>query len=173
MKTHNINVETKKLLADLQTPVGLYLKVRDVYPESALLESSDFHSGEDSYSFIGVSPIARFKVDDSVIVYTYPDNSSRTHKLQGNEKLTEKFDEFLKEFNVKGDNPTKFNGFFGYTSYDAIRYFEVVDPINKKLNNAEVPEFYYILYRYTLVINHLKNELTIVENIPEGEHARV
>lgn len=170
---YNIQVKTKKLLADLQTPVGIYLKVRDAFPESALLESSDFHGGEDSYSFIGVDPIAKFSVNDRVITYTYPDNHSVKHILSKDERLTDRFDSFIKEFSIWGENPTNINGFFGYSSYDAIQYFEDVNPVNKKLNNAEVPEFYYILYRFILVINHLKNELTIVENIVEGKSSGI
>ncbi|WP_165020328.1 anthranilate synthase component I family protein [Dysgonomonas sp. ZJ279] len=168
---YNIKVKTTKLLADLQTPVGIYLKVRDIYPESALLESSDYHGGENSFSFIGIDPIARFKVEKNQITTTYPDNTIKHQVLLDNEKLTDKFNEFIHQFNVQGENATNINGFFGYTSYDAIRYFEAVDPINKKLNNSDIPEFYYILYRFILVINHLKNELTIVENIAEGAQA--
>lgn len=169
---YNIQVKTKSLLADLQTPVGIYLKVRDIYPESALLESSDFHGGENSLSFIGIDPIARIKVEEDKISYTYPDNTVRKETLSENEKLTDKFNDFINQFEVKGENKTNINGFFGYTSYDAIRYFEDVDPVNTKLNNASIPELYYIFYRFILVINHHKNELTIVENIVPGEKER-
>lgn len=173
MKRYKINVKTKKLLADLQTPVGIYMKVRDIYPESALLESSDYHGGENSYSFIGISPIARFKVENNVITTSYPDNESKQDTLSDSEKLTDKFHDFIHQFDVQGNNDTNINGFLGYTSYDAIRYFESVDPINSKQNNADIPEFYYILYRFILVINHLKNELTIVENVVEGTTERM
>lgn len=170
---YNIQVKTKKLLADLQTPVGLYLKVRDIYTESALLESSDYHGGENSFSFIGIDPIARFKVENDEISMTLPDQTTRQETLLGHEKLVDKLDSFIKQFDVKGENPTHINGFFGYTSYDAIRYFEAVDPINNKKNNADIPELYYIFYRFILVINHLKNELTIVENIFEGDTSKM
>lgn len=170
---YNIQVKTKKLLADLQTPVGLYLKVRDIYTESALLESSDYHGGENSFSFIGIDPIARFKVENDEISMTLPDQTTRQETLLGHEKLVDKLDSFIKQFDVKGENPTHINGFFGYTSYDAIRYFETVDPINNKKNNADIPELYYIFYRFILVINHLKNELTIVENIFEGDTSKM
>jgi len=165
---YKITVQTKNLLADLQTPVGIYLKVRDIYPESALLESSDYHGGENSYSFIGISPIARFRVDNDEITYSYPDNTTKKEKLTPSEKLTDKLNNFIHQFDVQGENKTNINGFLGYTSYDAIRYFESVDSRNKRLNNSDIPEFYYILYRFILVINHLKNELTIVENIVDG-----
>ncbi len=164
-----INVKTKKQLADLQTPVGIYLKVRDVFAESALLESSDFHGGEDNYSFIAIDPIAKFRVEDNQINYTYPDKSIIKKELAHGEKLTDKFSDFVKEFKIEGDHSVNINGFFGYTSYDAIQYFDDINPVNKKLNNADVPQFYYIFYRFVLIINHLKNELTIVENIPEGD----
>ncbi|MDR1876458.1 MAG: anthranilate synthase component I family protein [Flavobacteriaceae bacterium] len=166
----NIQINTKKLLADLQTPVGIYLKIRDVYPESALLESSDFHGGEDSSSFIALDPIARFKVQDKEVT-TEVNKKIETSELT--KPLTTEFDDFIKTFKIQGKNTTKFNGFFGYASYDSIRYFEAVDPENKKLENADIPEFYYIFYRFILVINHLKNELTIVENVPEGETSKI
>ena len=170
---YNIQVKTKKLLADLQTPVGLYLKVRDIYTESALLESSDYHGGENSFSFIGIDPIARFRVENNEISMTLPDQTTIQETLPDHEKLTDRLDTFIKQFDVKGENSTQINGFFGYTSYDAIRYFEAVDPTNTKKSNSDIPDLYYIFYRFILVINHLKNELTIVENIVEGDTSKM
>ena len=170
---YKIQVNTKKLLADMQTPVGIYLKIRDLFPESALLESSDFHGGDNSYSFIGLEPISRFKVTDRLISRQYPDGSVDESLLTDEEHLSDIFREFMQDFEIKGENKTGINGFLGYTSYDAIRYFEAVDPVNHKKTNADVPEFYYILYRFIIVVNHLKNELTIVENIFEGETSKM
>ena len=147
-----INVQTKKLLADLQTPVGIYLKIRDIYPESALLESSDYHSDDNSYSLIGVKAIASFKVQNEQIIKEYPCGKVEIEELHESIKLTSAFQSFLKKFEVRGNNSTGLNGFMGYTSYDAIRYFEDVDPINTKLENADVPEFYYNLYHFIIVI---------------------
>jgi anthranilate synthase component 1 len=65
--------QTKTVLADVQTPVSIYLKVRDIYPESALLESSDFHGNENSVSMIGFNPMARFEVNNGQIRLIYPD----------------------------------------------------------------------------------------------------
>lgn len=172
MKT-KIKVHTKKLLADLQTPVGIYLKIRDIYPESALLESSDFHSNENSFSMIGVKTIASFKVQNEQIIKEYPCGSCKIENLKKDVELTTEFQAYLKTFEITGENPTNINGFLGYTSYDAIRYFEDVDPINKRLENANVPEFYYNLYHFIIVINHLKNELTIVENLTDGESSEI
>ena len=167
-----IQLQTKKLLADLQTPVGIYLKIRDLYPESALLESSDFHTNENSFSFVALDPIAKFRVEDRHITKEYPFGITEKSYLNDSDKLTSVFQSFMKDFEVKGDNPTRMNGFFGYTSYDGIRYFENLDSVNCKLDNGDIPEFYYIFYRFIIVINHLKNELTIVENVLEGEESR-
>ncbi|MDR3273111.1 MAG: anthranilate synthase component I family protein [Flavobacteriaceae bacterium] len=170
MKQITINVQSKKLLADLQTPVGIYLKIRDIFPESALLESSDFHGGEDSTSFIGLEPMARFKVQDNKVT-TEISGQTETEDLKCS--LPETFDVFLKKFKLQGAVQEHLNGFFGYASYDSIRYFEAVNPENVKKENADVPEFYYIFYRFILSVNHLKNELTITENIPEGETSKM
>lgn len=167
MKKHKIQTITKRLLADLQTPVGFYLKIRDLYPESALLESSDFHGGDNNYSFIAVEPLSRFKVENGLVTKQYPNGDIETLQLDETKRLTDIFHQFTQEFDIIGENPTNINGFFGYTSYDSIRHFEVVDTRNKQLENADIPEFYYIFYRFILVVDHLKNELTIVENLPD------
>jgi anthranilate synthase component 1 len=168
---YNITVKTKKLLADLQTPVGLYLKIRDIYTESALLESSDFHGGEDNYSFIGVNPMARFLVQNNELALHSPDGTVEKKTLPDPKAVTVEFQKFADRFQVIGVNESSINGFFGYTSYDAVSYFEDVNSINQIKANGNIPEFYYIFYRFILVINHLKNELIIVENIPEGEES--
>lgn len=167
-----IQTQTKKLLADMQTPVGIYLKIRDVYTESALLESSDFHTNDNSYSFVAVDPITRFKVENNQVIKQYPSGEIIEQPLLESDQLTSVFQQFIHEFDVQGENPTGMNGFFGYTSYDAIHHFEDVDSTNFKMDNSDVPEFYYILYRFIIVINHLKNELTIVENVVERELSR-
>lgn len=167
--TYNIIVKTQKLLADLQTPVGIYLKIRDIYTESALLESSDFHGGEDNYSFIGVNPMARFLVQNQEMTLHCPDGTVEKQTLSDPKAVTVEFQKFANRFHTIGENESNINGFFGYTSYDAVSYFEDVNSINKIQANGAIPEFYYIFYRFILVINHLKNELIIVENLMEGE----
>jgi anthranilate synthase component 1 len=170
---YQLNVKTETLLADLQTPVGIYLKIRDLYPESALLESSDYHGSENSYSFIGIESIARFKVNNKVVIKQYPDNRTVEYHLNDTDNLPDILHRFIDEFDVKGNNPTGINGFLGYTSYDAIRYFEDADILNNNTKSSDIPELYYILYRFVIVVNHLKNELTIVENIAEGKNSKM
>lgn len=164
-----INVNTKTLLADQQTPVGIYLKVRDLYPESALLESSDFHGGEDSYSFIAVSPMARFVVQDNIIKLEYPNGKTSQHLVTQREQVVEAFSEFSEKFQITAPEKNMTNGFFGYTAYDAVKFFDQVEVDNHKEENGNIPDMYYIFYKFILVINHLKNEMTIVENLLHNE----
>lgn len=163
---------SRTLLADLQTPVGIYLKVRDLFPESALLESSDYHSSENSYSFIGVEPIARFTVNQGVVTEQYPDRTSRTYPLSDTIQLPEALNAFVQRFEIDGDRQGA-NGLFGYTAYDAVQYFENVRIDARSTEKGDVPEMIYILYRFVIAVNHLRNEMTITENLREGETSRM
>lgn len=167
-----LTATSRTLLADLQTPVGIYLKVRDMFPESALLESSDYHSSENSYSFIGVEPIARFIVDNGTVTEQYPDHTSRSYELTDTANLPEALNDFVQRFEIGGDRKST-NGFFGYTAYDAVRYFENVKIDPEPASNADVPEMIYILYRFVISVNHLRNEMTVTENLTDGETSRM
>ena len=164
---YKIHTHKKTLLADLQTPVGIYLKVRDIYPQSVLLESSDFHSNENSFSYIGIDPVASFAVEGGAITEKYPNGEERKYVLTEPDSLTACFNTYLQQFSVPDTNNV--NGFFGYTAYNAIRYFEPVESIKNPTKSSVIPEMYYILYRYVIAVNHFKNELTIVQNRFEGD----
>jgi len=165
MKT-KIRTRIKTLLADLQTPVGLYLKLRDVYTDSALLESSDYHGSENSFSFIGFKPVAFFKVEDNIISERYPDQTLNTIEIKKDTDVPTKMKEFIDSFDVVDkNNKTGFNGLFGYSSYDAVKHFEAVEIKNKNIDGSKIPDIFYNLYKFIIVINSHKNELTIVENI--------
>lgn len=171
---HNMKTLSKKLLADLQTPVGIYLKIRDVFPQSALLESSDYHGGENSYSFIGFQPVAEFKLEKGLVSELYPNGEKAEIRVDENTDIPEKFQEFIRKFVITDDNNTLgYNGFFGYTAYDAVRYFEDIKLNIRQLDNSQVPDIHYILYKYIIGINHHKNEMTIVENIFDGEQSNM
>jgi len=168
-------VQTKTVLADLQTPVSIYLKVRDVYPESALLESSDFHGNENSISMIGVNPMARFEVNDGQVRLIYPDGRQEEKRVGVGLSVPQLLDHFIQQFEVTGDS-SGFNGFFGYTAYDAVQYFEDINPYKQPPSEAKrinIPDIIYIFYRYILVINHFKNEMTVVENRLDSEESRI
>jgi anthranilate synthase component 1 len=178
MKTITIHTRSKTILADLQTPVGIYLKIRDVFPESVLLESSDFHGNENSVSFIGLNPLARFVVNKGFVTTEYGANSidAPTGKTQisASEPLVEQLNRFVRSFEiVENKNESSFNGFFGYTAYDAVKYFEDVETETGNSGSCDIPEMVYIFYRYIIVVNHYKNEMTVVENCPEGEESRI
>lgn len=167
-----LTATSRTLLADLQTPVGIYLKVRDIFPESALLESSDYHSSENSYSFIGVEPIAHFTVDHGTVTEQYPDHTNRNYPLSDTVKVPDALNAFVQRFEIGGDRKSA-NGFFGYTAYDAVQYFENVRIDSCPSGAGDVPEMIYILYRFVISVNHLRNEMTITENLAEGEASRM
>ena len=170
-----LQTKTKTVLADIQTPVSIYLKVRDVYPESALLESSDSHGNENSISMIGVNPMARFEVNDGQVLLIYPDGRREEKQAGAELSVPQLLDQFIRQFEITGDT-SEFNGFFGYTAYDAVQYFETVNPYKQPASEAkriQVPDIIHIFYRYILVINHFKNEITIIENRLESEESRI
>ncbi len=169
---HPIRTLSRKLLADLQTPVGIYLKIRDVFPHSALLESSDYHGGENSFSFIGFQPVAQFKLEHNTISEQYPDGSKTEIDVTPDVNVPEQFQAFIRSFEITEDNNSfGFNGFFGYTAYDAVRYFEDVNLNKRNVDGSDVPDIQYILYKFIIGINHHKNEMTVVENLFEGEES--
>lgn len=156
--------------ADLETPVGLYLKIRDLFPYSALLESSDYHTTQNSVSLIGVDPIGSFTVLNEEIICRYPDGSEMRKKA---EFVTDALRDYIKSFKTELDQKGLFNGLLGFTAYDAVRYFEPSVPIQPKDNSfADIPDMQYLLYRFIIQVNHFRNEMTIVENLKEGEESR-
>ncbi|MGB3606375.1 anthranilate synthase component I family protein [Psychroserpens sp.] len=170
MKTFSLYTHYKKILADTITPVSIYLKIRDKYPNSILLESSDYHANDNSFSYICFNPIASIKVNNDVIEQTYPDGSSKKNNAL-NISVTEEIHKFTKRFKVNSDEDFKFinNGIFGYTAYDAVKYFEDIE-ISKKSNSLDVPDIYYAVYQNIIAINHFKNEAYIFAHCFEAEN---
>lgn len=158
--------------ADLQTPVGIYLKIRDLYPQSVLLESSDYHTSQNSFSFVGVEPIASFVVGGEAITTTYPDGKREKKAVGPDTDVPAELSAYIGRFSA-GENPTGINGFFGYTAYDAVRYFEKVNIQPKEGEFAALPDIMQVLFRFTIVVNHFKNTLTIVENLLPGQESRM
>ncbi|WP_290697865.1 anthranilate synthase component I family protein [Lacinutrix sp.] len=159
MKTFSLYTNYKKILADTITPVSIYLKIRDKFPNSILLESSDYHANDNSFSYICFNPIASIKVSGDTIEQTFPDGSSHRNRTKDVPKMIHKF---TKRFKVNSEKDFKFinNGIFGYTSYDAVKYFEDID-ISKKPNSLDIPDIYYAVYQNIIAINHFKNEAYI------------
>lgn len=169
---YKIRTITKTLPADLQTPVGIYLKVRDLFPQSALLESSDYHTTQNSFSFIGVEPIARFTVMQDKICYRFPDGQETVRDITPGNDVIEALKSYIAVFQTT-ETPVGINGFFGYTAYDAVRYFETVNIQPKEPKFLHIPDMMYILYRFIIVVDHFKNQMTVVENLTEGEDSHM
>lgn len=163
----------KTIPADLETPVGIYLKIRDLYPQSALLESSDYHTAHNSVSFVGVEPIASFKVADERVILSYPGGEEVIKPIDGSIDVVDELKNFIESFQIENAHSELPDGFFGYTAYDAVRYFENVkiQPREKKFDG--IPDIYYVLYRYVIQVNHYRNEMTIVENCPMDDETGI
>ncbi|MFM9841120.1 MAG: anthranilate synthase component I family protein [Cyclobacteriaceae bacterium] len=167
---YKLNTKTKKLLADTLTPVNIYLKLRDVFAGSILLESSDYHGNENSLSFICCDPIASFVVKSEIISAQFPDGSNWKLSITNPNQVLQKFEEFRNSFVAPEiDSKYPFTGLFGYMTYDSVRYFEKVDI---KTDSNCIADIVYKVYRYVIVIDHFSNELSLFENNWEGEKER-
>lgn len=155
------NIQKETVLADLITPVQLYLKLRDIYPNALLLESSDYHSKTDANSFICLNPIATFKVTNGLVNEIYANGENKEYTLNGQD-LTEKFKAFTHQFKIENADDLVINGLFGYVAWDAIPHFETVQ-FSAKGNEATIPEFCYSFYQNIIVFNHFHNEIQFIE----------
>jgi anthranilate synthase component 1 len=171
MKTFKLNTFSKKIIADTITPVSVYLKIRDKYPNSILLESSDYHANDNSFSYICFNPIASIKIQNNVIEQSFPDGSQKEQIITKNVSVPEEIHQFSKRFEVDKTETFKFinNGIFGYTAYDAVRYFEDVE-ISKKEGSLDIPDIYYAVYQNVIAINHFKNVAYIFSHCFESEN---
>ena len=162
MKTFSLYTHYKKILADTITPVSIYLKIRDQFPNSILLESSDYHANDNSFSYICFNPIGSITVNNNKIIQKFPDGSRTTKKA---ELVVEAIDQFKNRFKVKSEKKFKFinNGLFGYTSYDSVKYFEDLS-LSKKADSVDIPDLFYAVYQNIIVINHFKNEAYIFDH---------
>lgn len=161
MKTYPLKTNFKQILSDTITPVSVYLKIRDRYPNSILLESSDYHANDNSFSYICFNPIASIKVANQSITERYPDGTKNQADIDKNTNVPKCIADFADRFQTD-TNSFKFinNGLFGYIAYDAVRYFEDIN-ISKKEESLEIPDIYYAIYKNIIAINHFKNEAYI------------
>jgi len=170
---YQLKTYSKKLLADTLTPVSVYLRLRDKFPNSLLLESSDYHTNNNSFSYICFNPIASIKVQDEVITQQFPDGKTLVTEIKSDTNVPMILDEFASSFlasdseatstnNNKGTAKYKFinNGLFGFMAFDAVRYFEDIQ-MSKKEENLEMPDLYYAVYQNIIAINHFNNEAYI------------
>jgi anthranilate synthase component 1 len=162
-----IHTISKTILADTITPVSIYLKLRDIFPNSVLMESSDYHGVKGSWSFICARPLATFRVDQNRIVETFPNGNIAITHVSGEANVVQRLNAFRQAFVCDGD-PVPVNGIFGYVAYDAIEYFETIRLASPIEEVRRIPEIYYTFFRYIIAVNHFHNQLILIENIPDG-----
>src|SRR5690554_6058066 len=164
MKTYKLKTSYKKLLSDTTTPVSIYLRLRDVFPNSILLESSDYHSRENSMSYVCCSPIAGIKLDGNELQIKYPDGESITKNAEEID-LRDEVSQFRRSFSANVDQEFKFisNGLFGYFSFDTISHFEDIK-LTTPTSEKDIPFLQYNIYQYVIAIDHFRNELYIFEH---------
>ncbi len=160
---------SKQILADTITPVSIYLKIRDKFPNSLLLESSDYHTSSNSFSYICCNPIASIKIQYETVFTTFPDGTSQKIALNKQSNVSQIIQEFASQFqSEKIAQQSISNGLFGYIAYDAVRYFENIH-IEKKPDNLQIPDVFYAVYQNIIAINHFKNEAYLYCHTTNGE----
>ena len=172
MKTFTYTTRHKILPGDLHTPVSTYLKMRDLFPQSILLESSDYHGVENNRSFIGLNPIASFSVNHGTVTTVFPDKSREEEALSAEFRVEDAFRKFLRRFRVEGEY-ARYGGVYGYTTFNAIRYFEQIPVKDSRDPKNDAPEILYILYKYLIVFNDFKSEMVLVEFQGNGEPSHI
>ena len=157
----------KKIIVDTITPVSIYLKLRDQFTNTILLESSDYIAKDNSYAYICCNPIAKFYVKKNILFKEFPDNSKKETKLTSSTNILSELDDFMRIFEID-DNSVESKkyiskGLFGYMSYDSIKFFENIEVENDSYGD-EIPEIFYSFYREIIVINTFNNEATLISH---------
>ena len=168
MKEFNYTTQSRTILADLYTPVGVYLRLRDLYPQSVLMESSDYHRANDSRSFIGLNPIASVAIGHGEAVVCYPDGSEQRQPMSRDYTADKAIHDLTDHLHVEGDDSHYF-GIFGYTSFNSVRYFEGINIKDETQDKNDAPDMLYILYKIIIVFDHHNNRLTVVSLEESGE----
>ena len=168
---YKLKTYSKKLLADTLTPVSVYLRLRDKFPNSLLLESSDYRANDNTFSYICFNPIASIKVENEMITQEFPDAKEISTPIEATTNVTKIMNAFSDSFESEAPEKFKFihNGLFGYMSYDAVRYFENIQ-ISKKEGDLRIPDLYYAIYKNIIAINHFNNEAYIFSHCYKEEN---
>ncbi|WP_405371239.1 anthranilate synthase component I family protein [Phocaeicola sp.] len=172
MKQYTYITNHKSLLGDLHTPVSTYLKVRDLFPQSVLMESSDYHGVENNRSFIGLNPIASIRINHGVATFIFPDGQQEERNTSDDYQVEQAIREFISHFQVEGEY-AGYCGLYGYTTFNAVRYFEKIQVKDSTDAKNDAPEILYILYKYLIVFNDYKSEMVLIEMLGEGEPAHL
>lgn len=172
MKQYNYHTHSRTLLGDLHTPVSVYLKVRDLFPQSALMESSDYHGSENNRSFIALCPLASMSVEHGKAVFRLPDGERSERELSDAHSLNEAMNDFMKRFCIRGEY-SHYCGLYGYTSFNAVRYTEGIAVKDSREDINDAPDLLNIIYKYIIVFNDYRHELLLLEMTGEEEESNL
>ncbi|WP_289053648.1 anthranilate synthase component I family protein [Carboxylicivirga marina] len=175
MDTINIKTVASPIpanVADVTTPVSLYLKLRDAYPNTILLESSDYHGSSNSLSFICFNPLYEFIADNGEVRQGEAHKALQPIAITKEDNVPALLDAFIKSFQVdNSDCPIKVNGLFGYSTFDAVQYFDTLEFTTEKKEAHTIPELRYTFYKYIVAFNHFTNQLYLIENLKDGDES--
>ena len=160
----------KTMLADLHTPVDVYLKLRDLSVQSVLMECSDYHDAANSRSFIALCPLAHIAVGHGVVELQLPSGQTVSRTINGSCRTEHVFSQFLSFFDIEGEG-SEYCGLYGYTSFNAVRYFENIEVKDETMDQNDAPDILYTLFRDVLVFDHFNNELSVVTLLPSAADA--
>jgi anthranilate synthase component I len=169
MEKFRYTTSVTALAGDIHTPVTTYLKVRDIFAQSALMESSDYHGGENGRSFIGLEPIAKISVNHGYATAHYPDGSEETTQLNDSTmRIEDAVASFLSRFEIEGED-SNYCGLYGFTSFNVVRYTENINVKDSTAAMNDAPDLLYILYRYMIVFKGFRHEMEIVTLTGDGK----
>lgn len=170
MKNYTINTQHKTMLADTVTPVSIYLRLRDKFANTILLESSDYHGNENSLSYICCKPIASVKAQKGILECHYPDGVSKTEPIDAAFSMTDALEQFMGQFQIE-QSPQKFvsSGLFGFMTYEAVQHYEDITFGSKEEQGYPLPDLHYQLYQYVIIVDHFKNQLHVFEHTYAGQ----
>ncbi len=179
MRTIKIKVNEQHYLEDLETPIGIYMKLKDLYSDAVLLESSDYDSADHSVSYIGIETIGCFEVKDGQVSMSLPDGQCETKSVSSLAEgdtytVAMAFNEYMNAIEMTDEDKAKgVNGMFGYCAYESVKYFEEINLHAHRRMEDDMPEMKYSMYRFIIALDHYRKELKILENVQENEPSQI
>ena len=166
--TFKYTTSCKSILADLYTPVGVYMRLRDLYAQSALMECADYHDMNNARSFIGINPMASVAIGHGKATIAFPDGSTKEHEINKSYQSHNAIHELIDSIKVEGDG-ANVCGLLGYTSFNMVRYFEDINVKDETQDKNDAPDMLYVMYKSIIEFNHHSNTLRIVTLGDENE----
>lgn len=172
MEKYRYQSYSKTVLGDMHTPVEVYLKLRDLSAQSVLMECSDYHDKANSHSFIALNPIGHVAVAHGISELQFPSGAVEKSGITDSFRCEDAFSRFLSNIEIAGEG-REYCGLYGYTSFNAVRYFENINVKDETQQNNDAPDILYTLFRDIIVFDHFNNELTVVsiDVCNDGEQA--